>query len=56
MAKGVLPEVWQVVRDLRINGINADQVAERVYPNGNTAGNVLGWVNRDASARRASSS
>lgn len=47
VAKGVLPEVWQAVREFRINGINADQVAERVYPNGNTAGNVLGWVNRD---------
>lgn len=47
VTKGVLPEVWQAARDLRINGLGADQVAERVYPNGNTAGNVLGWVNRD---------
>ncbi|MEV7973103.1 penicillin-binding protein 2 [Cellulomonas sp. NPDC089187] len=47
VAKGVLPEVWQAVREYRINGISAEQVAERVYPNGNTAGNVLGWVNGD---------
>ncbi|WP_233571735.1 peptidoglycan D,D-transpeptidase FtsI family protein [Cellulomonas triticagri] len=45
VAKGVLPEVWQAVRELRINGIGAEQVAERVYPNTNLAGNVLGWVN-----------
>lgn len=47
VAKGVLPEVWQAVRELRINGISGEQVAERVYPNGNLAGNVLGWVNGD---------
>ena len=45
VAKGVLPEVWQAVRELRINGISGEQVAERTYPNGNLAGNVLGWVN-----------
>lgn len=47
VAKGVLPEVWQAVRELAITGISASQVAERVYPNGNVAGNVLGWVNAD---------
>ncbi len=47
VAKGVLPEVWALVRDLGIAGIGADQVQERVYPNGNLAGNVLGWVNAD---------
>jgi cell division protein FtsI (penicillin-binding protein 3) len=47
VAKGVLPEVWQSVRDLRIDGITAEQVAERVYPNGNVAGNILGWVNSE---------
>jgi cell division protein FtsI (penicillin-binding protein 3) len=45
VAKGVLPEVWQAVRELRINGIGADQTSERVYPNASLAGNVLGWVN-----------
>ncbi|WP_454049079.1 peptidoglycan D,D-transpeptidase FtsI family protein [Cellulomonas sp. Marseille-Q8402] len=47
IVKGVLPEVWQAVRELRINGISGEQVAERTYPNGNLAGNVLGWVNGD---------
>jgi cell division protein FtsI (penicillin-binding protein 3) len=47
VAKNVLPEVWQAVRELRINGIGGEQVSDRVYPNGNLAGNVLGWVNAD---------
>jgi hypothetical protein len=47
IAKGVLPEVWQSVKALRIDGISAEQVAERVYPNGDVAGNVLGWVNAE---------
>lgn len=47
IAKNVLPEVWQAVRELRINGITSEQVAERVYPNGNLAGNLLGWVNSE---------
>ncbi|WP_431836923.1 peptidoglycan D,D-transpeptidase FtsI family protein [Cellulomonas sp. Y8] len=49
VAKNVLPEVWQAVRELRINGITSEQVAERVYPNGNLAGNLLGWVNSEGS-------
>ncbi|GIG37241.1 peptidoglycan D,D-transpeptidase FtsI family protein [Cellulomonas pakistanensis] len=47
VAKNVLPEVWQAIRELRINGITSEQVAERVYPNGNLAGNLLGWVNSE---------
>ena len=47
VVKNVLPEVWQAVRELRINGITSEQVAERVYPNGNLAGNLLGWVNSE---------
>lgn len=47
VAKTVLPEVWQAVSELRINGITATQVSERIYPNGNLAGNLLGWVNAE---------
>lgn len=43
--KGVLPEVAREVRKLGLPGVNVDRVAERVYPNGNLAGNVLGFVN-----------
>ncbi|WP_448060123.1 peptidoglycan D,D-transpeptidase FtsI family protein [Cellulomonas hominis] len=47
IAKDVLPETWQVVRDLRIDGIGGTLVSDRVYPNGNLAGNLLGWVNSE---------
>jgi cell division protein FtsI (penicillin-binding protein 3) len=43
--KGVLPEVARDVRKLGLNGVNVDRVAERVYPNGTLAGNVIGFVN-----------
>ncbi|WP_034622444.1 penicillin-binding protein 2 [Cellulomonas sp. URHE0023] len=43
--KGVLPDVAREVRKLGLPGVNVDRVAERVYPNGNLAGNVLGFVN-----------
>ena len=41
----MLPEVAREVRKLGLPGINVDRVAERVYPNGALAGNVLGFVN-----------
>src|SRR5690606_21510028 len=31
----------------RIDGIDVEQVADRVYPNGTLAGNVLGFVNSE---------
>ena len=43
--KGVLPDVAREVRKLGLPGVNVDRVAERVYPNGTLAGNVLGFVN-----------
>ncbi|WP_421733356.1 peptidoglycan D,D-transpeptidase FtsI family protein [Cellulomonas sp.] len=43
--KGVLPEVAREVRKLGLSGVNVDRVAERVYPNGTLAGNVIGFVN-----------
>lgn len=43
--KGALPEVAREVRKLGLPGVNVDRVAERVYPNGKLAGNVLGFVN-----------
>lgn len=47
LARGVSPEIWQQVRELRINGVTAERKSQRIYPNGNTAGNVLGFVNTD---------
>ncbi|MBO3084326.1 penicillin-binding protein 2 [Cellulomonas sp. zg-ZUI188] len=43
--KGVLPAVAREIRKLGLNGVNVDRVAERVYPNGTLAGNVVGFVN-----------
>lgn len=45
LVRHATPEVWQKVRALKINGVSAEQKSERVYPNGNTAGNILGFVN-----------
>lgn len=43
--KGVLPQVAREVFALRLPGINVDKVADRVYPNGALAGNLIGFVN-----------
>jgi cell division protein FtsI (penicillin-binding protein 3) len=43
--KGVLPEVAREIFALKLPGINVDKVADRVYPNDNLAGNVIGYTN-----------
>lgn len=45
--KGVTPEVWRQVAELRIPGILAEHSFDRVYPAGNVAGNVLGFLGAD---------
>jgi len=45
LKKGVEPTVAREVRALGLDGINVDKVADRVYPNGTLAGNVVGYVN-----------
>lgn len=45
LKKGVLPEVAREIRSLKLPGIGVDKVADRVYPNGALAGNVIGFVN-----------
>ncbi len=47
LARNVTPETWQAVRELGINGITPERSPQRVYPNGTTAGNILGWVNSE---------
>jgi cell division protein FtsI (penicillin-binding protein 3) len=44
LVRDATPETWQKVRALDIDGITAERKSERVYPNGNTAGNILGFV------------
>lgn len=45
LARGVSRDVWQQVRALRIPGLSSERTSQRVYPNGNLAGPLLGWVN-----------
>ncbi|WP_165962869.1 peptidoglycan D,D-transpeptidase FtsI family protein [Occultella glacieicola] len=47
LARDVSPEVWQQIAALGINGVSSEDTFERVYPNGRTAGNILGWVNSE---------
>lgn len=47
VSKGVAPEVYEQVMELGILGISGEQVSERLYPNGTTAGNLLGFVGTD---------
>lgn len=47
LKRNVLPAVWRAVRDLGIAGITGDLAPLRVYPEGNVAGNVIGFVNSD---------
>ena len=44
VASGVSPELWEEVRDLRINGIYAETKHEREYPSKNVAGSMVGFV------------
>ena len=44
LAKGVVPEVYDQVRELTIPGITGERATDRVYPAGSTAGNLLGFV------------
>ncbi|MGC0273497.1 peptidoglycan D,D-transpeptidase FtsI family protein [Pseudactinotalea sp. Z1739] len=45
LLRNATPETWQAIASLGVNGITAERTSQRVYPAGNTAGNILGWVN-----------
>lgn len=47
LARGLTPAEWREVSDLGIPGIEPERTTERVYPNGTTAGNVIGYVGRE---------
>lgn len=50
LEKNVEPAVRNAVISLGIPGIGADRVADRIYPAGEVAGNVLGFVGSDGTA------
>lgn len=45
--RGVTPEVKNQAMAVRIPGLLAEPVAERSYPNGAVAGNILGFISED---------
>lgn len=47
IAKNVLPDTWQAVKAFNITGIAAERTSVREYPNGTTAGNIIGFVNSE---------
>jgi cell division protein FtsI (penicillin-binding protein 3) len=50
VAQGVTPEVWRRVQALEIPGIYSEKTGLRVYPAGNVAGNLIGFVSGDGRA------
>lgn len=44
IATDVAPETWQAVRELGIAGIFPETLPKRIYPSGETASNIIGWV------------
>ncbi|WP_061960370.1 peptidoglycan D,D-transpeptidase FtsI family protein [Demequina flava] len=50
IAKYVTPETWDLVADEKIAGIDYEPVSEREYPNGDVAGNLVGFVGGKADA------
>lgn len=47
IAKEVTPEVWRKIAKLGIPGIEPEEITKRIYPNGNVAGNIVGFTNID---------
>lgn len=44
IAKDVTPEVWALVEAEDISGVQPEAVSDRIYPNGDIAGNITGFM------------
>lgn len=47
IAKSITPEQWKQITALNIPGVEPEQISDRLYPAGNIAGNLVGYMNRD---------
>nr|NLD39754.1 penicillin-binding protein 2 [Actinomycetales bacterium] len=47
LERNLQPSKWREIRELGISGIEPEWIAVREYPNGTTAGNVVGFVGVD---------
>lgn len=47
LAKGLSPEAWRQIQEMRIAGIFSEKTTKRTYPAGSLAANVLGFVNAE---------
>lgn len=48
LAKGLTPETWDRIADLRLPGVFSEVTSRRIYPAGDVAANVVGFVGADA--------
>lgn len=48
IAKDVTPETWDLIAAEDISGIQPEPTSERIYPNGDIGGNVIGFVAHNA--------
>ena len=44
VAKDITPEQWRVIDDLGLSGIYSERASRRIYPAGDVAANVVGFV------------
>lgn len=47
VAKEVTPQIWQEVRAMNLSGIDSESASRRVYPQGQLAANLIGYLNVD---------
>ncbi len=47
VVKGVTPQVWRAVQDLRVPGVYSEKTSARSYPAGAVAGNLIGFTGGD---------
>lgn len=44
ITRDLTPETWRAIRDLGIHGLYGELTVNRVYPSGDIAGNIIGFV------------